>query len=288
MKGIISASVTPFKADGCFNSSALEALMRRNLSEGASGFFVGGSSAECFLLTEKERIDVFEAACNFVKETSVIAHVGAVGTNEAIRYAKAAKNFGAQYIAATPPFYYGFNGAQIAEYYYDIARAADMPVMVYNFPINTGKSFDLRDPDICKLLKSDAVWGIKNTDYNLFHMERIRNLNPKLVIMNGYDETMVPGLALGADGSIGSTFNVMLPHYLQIYNAYHDGTDKSRETALKLQAKANTIMEAFCSVGLIAAIKYVLSRQGIDAGIPRKPFIPLTLAQEAFINEVLG
>ena len=284
ISGLFAASVTPYKSDGTINFSALEALMRRNISEGAAGFFAGGSSGECFMLSESERVAVFEAACAFRGETNIIAHVGAVSTSEAIRYAKAAKGFGAQYISATPPFYYGFSNAQIAQFFYDVVNAVDMPIMVYNFPGNTGKVFNLKDPDIRGLLSSDAVWGIKHTDYNLFGLERIREINPNLVIMNGYDETMVAGLALGAVGSVGSTFNVMLPHYLKIYNAFLAG---ERDTALALQTKANNIMEAFCNVGLIAAIKYVLKEQGIDAGVPRKPFVPLTPEQEGYIREAL-
>jgi len=284
ISGLFPAPATPYNKNGLINHSALETLIRRNISEGASGFFVGGSSAECFLLSESERISLFETACAFKNETAIIAHVGAVSTDEAIRYAKAAKSFGADYIASTPPFYYGFSNAQITRFFYDISDAAGMPIMVYNFPGNTGKGFDLRDPDIRGLLKSDAVWGIKHTDYNLFHLERIMELNPKLVIMNGYDETMTAGLAIGAVGSVGSTFNVMLPHYLKIFNAYLSG-DKT--TASELQTKANNIMEAFCKVGLIAAIKYVLTQQGIDAGPPRKPFAPLTEEQMEIVREAV-
>jgi N-acetylneuraminate lyase len=284
MDGIYSASVTPFSHDGKFNPAALETLIRRNIAEGASGFFIGGSSAECFLLGEQERIAVFETACGFQAETDIIAHVGAVSTDESIRYAKAAKKFGAKYIAATPPFYYSFTNAQMAQYYYEISKQSDMPVMIYNFPANTGKVFDLNSQEIKKLLCSDAVWGIKHTNLNLYQMERIRNINPRLAIMNGFDETMVAGLALGANGSIGSTFNVMLPHYLKIYSAYRSG---EQTKALELQTKANNIMEAFCEAGLIAAIKYVLSYQGIDAGEPRKPFTPLTQEQKEIIQDVL-
>ena len=255
IKGIFPASATPFKKDGTLNSSALELLIRRNINEGAEGFFIGGSSAECFLLSESERIALFETACAYRNETVIIAHVGAIGTDEAIRYARAAKNYGAYYISALPPFYYKFNNAQIARFFYDIADAADLPIMIYNFPVFSGKSFDLNDSDIRKLFCSDVVCGIKHTDQNLALLERIRDLNPDLAIMNGYDETMTAALALGADGSIGSTFNVMTPQFKKIYDAYRSG---DMETALLLQVKVNRIVEAFSNTGLIASIKYVL------------------------------
>ena len=285
MNGIIVASATPYNEDGLFNPSVLEELMRRHIKEGAAGFFAGGSAGECMLLTENERIEVFETACGFNKETQIIAHVAAISTNEAVRYAKAAKSFGAQYIAAAPPTFYRFSNAQIAQYYYDISDSVDMPVMIYNFPGNTGRTFDLNDANIRTLIKSDKIWGIKHTDLNLYLFERIHALNPKLVLMNGYDETMIPGLSLGASGSIGSTFNVMLPHYLKIYNSYHAG---EFDSIMEMQTKANNIMEAFCNVGLIAAIKHVLTEQGFDVGEPRRPFTPLTKEQKESIMKVFN
>ncbi|MDR2136395.1 MAG: dihydrodipicolinate synthase family protein [Treponema sp.] len=284
MDGIYPASVTPFDGNGKFRADALARLMERNIAEGASGFFIGGSSGECFLLAEEERVAVFEAAAVFRDRTVLIAHVGAVSTGEAVRYALAAKKLGFQHIAATPPFYYGFSAELVAGYYYDIAEAAGMPVMIYNFPGNTNKPFNLEHPATAELLRSGAVFGVKHTNHDLSQMERFKALSPKLVIMNGYDETMLGGMALGADGSIGSTFSFMLPHYKKIYDRYRAGQGKE---ALALQVKANNIMAALNRVGLIPAIKYILESQGIGVGAPRKPFAPPSPEQRRCLDEVL-
>jgi N-acetylneuraminate lyase len=285
VKGIYVAPVTPFDSKGAVNPHPLARLLERNLKEGASGFYVGGSSGECFLLSENERIAVFEAASAFKTKTNLIAHVGAISTGEAIRYAQAAKQLGYQYLAATPPFYYGFSPELVANYYYDLSKSVNMPILVYNFPGNTNKPFNLDHPATQALFKSDAVFGIKHTNYDLSQMERIRALSPKLVIMNGYDETMLGGLALGAVGSIGSTFSFMLPHFMKIWNLYFQG--KNTE-ALELQVKANNIMTGLCRVGLIPAVKYVLrTRQNIDVGDPRKPFEPLSVESQRYVDEIL-
>jgi N-acetylneuraminate lyase len=259
-------------------------LLERNLAEGASGFFIGGSSAECFLLSEAERIALFEAASSLRDRAVLIAHVGALSTGQAIRYGLAAKTLGFRHIAATPPFYYAFTPEQIAEYYYDIAGAVGLPVMIYNFPGNTNKPFNLDQPATVELLRSQAVFGIKHTSPDLFQMERIRALSPHLVIMNGYDETTLGALALGADGSIGSTFNFMLPHYHKIYELHRAG--QGRE-ALALQVRANNIIAALNRAGMIPAIKYILETQGIPAGPPRKPFTALTAEQGRYLDGVL-
>ena len=282
--GIYSASITAYDASGRVDGAALQRVMTRNLEEGAAGFFVGGSSGECFLLTEAERVEVFEAASAFAGKTNLIAHVGAISTAEAVRYAKAAMSMGFDFTAATAPFYYGFSPKEICRYYYDIAEASGAPVLIYNFPGNTHKEFDIANPDYIQLLRSGSILGVKQTNYNLFQMERILNLNPDLVAFDGYDETMVAGQALGCIGSIGSTFNMMLPHYKKIFDLFEAG---ERAAALELQHKANNCMEAMCRVGLIPAIKYELARQGFPVGEPRAPFSPLTQEQKDYVDGVL-
>lgn len=282
--GLYAASITAYDAAGGIDAAALQAVMRRNLAEGAAGFFVGGSSGECFLLTEAERVQVFEAGAALKGQANLIAHVGAIGTAEAVRYAKAAMALGYDFCAATAPFYYGFGPKEVCDYYYAIAEAAGAPVLIYNFPGNTHRQFDVADPDTIALFRSGAILGVKQTNYDLFQMERILNLNPDLIAFDGYDETMIAGQALGAIGSIGSTFNMMLPHYKKIFTLFAAG---DRAGALALQHKANNCMQAMCRVGLIPAIKYELARQGYPVGEARAPFRPLTDEQKACIDAVL-
>lgn len=282
--GIYSASITAYDGAGKVDGATLQRVMERNLREGAAGFFVGGSSGECFLLTEGERVEVFQAASAFAGRTNLIAHVGAISTAEAVRYAKAAMAMGFDFTAATAPFYYGFSPKEICRYYYDIAEASGAPVLIYNFPGNTHKEFSTADPDYVRLFRSGAILGVKQTNYNLFQMERILNLNPGLIAFDGYDETMVAGQALGCVGSIGSTFNMMLPHYKKIFDLFNAG---ERTAALELQHRANNCMEAMCKVGLIPAIKYELARQGHPVGEPRAPFSPLTQEQKDYVDGVL-
>lgn len=282
--GVVPATVTPFTPDEKINAPAMLDLMRWNCGQGVDSFFIGGSSAECFLLSPEERKETFRIAADLRDDAYLIAHVGAISTREAEDYARCAARLGYDAVAATPPFYYGYGSREICSYYYDLAQAAGKPVIIYNFPGNTGKNFDLDDPNYIKLLQSGTILGIKHTNQVVYQLERLKHINPELIMMNGFDETMVAGLALGADGSIGSTFNFMYPHYRRIYDAFKA---KQLEEALALQIKANNIMSALCAVGLIPAIKYVLTTMGVDAGVPRRPFQPLSGEQKRCLDEVL-
>lgn len=283
--GIYVASVTPFTQDDQVWGDALVQLMERNLEEGAAGFFIGGSSAECFLLSHEERVKTFETASFAKGRTDLIAHVGSLSTKESIEFAKEAKKLGFDRIAATPPLYYGFSPKEVCKYYYEISAAVDMPVIVYNFPGNTKREFDLNQPDYRELFTSQAIEGVKHTNQVVYQMERFLELNPNLKIWNGFDETMVAGLALGAHGSIGSTFNCMLPHYKKIFDAF---LEERIDEARLMQHKANHIMEAFCNVGLIPAVKYVLETQGNPVGSPRSPFMELGEEAKRYVDRILA
>ncbi len=282
--GVVPATITPFKADESIDGQALIQLMNWNLTQGVEAFFIGGSSAECFLLSPEERKETFRIASEFSDRAFLTAHVGAISVREAEDYARCAAALHYDAVAATPPFYYGFGSQDIYDYYDAISQAAGMPVLIYNFPGNTGKQFDLSDPVTQKLFRSDFIMGVKHTNQVVYQLERIKALDPSLIVMNGFDETMVAGLALGADGSIGSTFNFMFPHYKHIYDLF---LDHKYEEAREAQIKANNIMSALCDVGLIPAIKYVLTTMGINAGIARRPFHMPNDQQKAMLDKIL-
>ena len=97
---------------------------------------------------------------------------------------------------------------------------------------------------------------MKQTSLDLKQMERIRHLNPALRLFGGYDEVMVAAISLGAAGSIGSTFNFMAGHFRKILDLARGG---QAQEALRLQEKANNIMDVLCAAGLVPSIKYALS-----------------------------
>lgn len=284
MKKLYVASITTFQEDGRINESAAKQLWERNLSEGADGFFIGGSSGECFLLTREERVRSFELASEYVDRADIFAHVGAISTEEAVFYTKQAKDMGIRNIAATPPLYFGFSEKEIAGYYYDIAEAAGQPVLYYNIPSSTHRELQLSHPDIQALLKSGAIGSVKHTNLNLLQMERMHNINPDIICYGGFESCMVAFLAFGCDGFIGSSFNFMLPQFKRVMELYLEGEEAEART---LQSKCNNILDVLLKNGLCANLKYIVSNQGIPAGEVRRPMLPLTEEKKAEMDQVL-
>jgi len=286
MGGFFVAAITPFDEEGRFCAKALHQVMDKTIAQGASGFLIGGSSAECPLLTHEEREQGLAAASEYAGRagTKLIASVAAISTEEAVAYAKTAERLGYDAMISTVPYYYKFGMKNIARYMRALREAADLPLFLYNFPGNTGVELDLADPDIRAILTDGTIAGVKQTSLNLYQMERIQNLNPELVIYGGFDEVYIGARMLGADGAIGSTFNFTLPLFTKIEAAYaaHD-----IELAQRLQRRANNIMEALVSCSLFPSIKHIMKVQGIDCGACRAPFPALTEEQKAYIERVV-
>lgn len=287
MGGFFVAAITPFDGQGRFSAKALHALMDRTIDQGAAGFLIGGSSAECPLISHEERMDGLAAAAAYAgrEKTKLMASVASINTQEAVQFAKAAEALKYDAMISTVPYYYKFGMKQIAEYFVTLKNAADVPLFLYNFPGNTGIEIDIDNEYIKGILTDGTIAGIKQTSLNLYQMERIKNLNPELVIYGGFDEVYIGARMLGADGAIGSTFNFTLPLFTKLEAAY---SAKDYDLAQKLQRQANNIMQALVSCSLFPSIKHMLKVQGLDVGGCRAPFPTLTDAQKAYIEKVVA
>ena len=174
MGGFFVAAVTPYDEQGRFSAPALHKLMDKTIAEGAKGFLIGGSSAECPLLTHEERVEGLQAAAQYEnrEKTKLMASVAAISTDEAIEYAKTAKALGYDAMISTVPYYYKFGMKAISAYYGALREAVDLPLFLYNFPGNTGVELDIADDHIRGMLTDGTIAGVKQTSLNLYQMER--------------------------------------------------------------------------------------------------------------------
>ena len=268
LKGIFPALLTPFTKDDKINEKALEALIKFNLSKDVNGFYVGGSTAECFLLSLDERKYVLEIVCDVVKsDAAIIAHIGNISTDQSIELAKHAEKLKVDAISSIPPFYYKFSYPEIKSYYNSIVNNVNLPMIIYNFPGFSGVVFS--DENIAEFMCDSRFIGIKHTSNDYFALERVKcNFKDKL-IYNGFDEMFLAGLSMGADGGIGSTYNFMAEKFLEIKRLFDIG---SVLEAQSIQKNVNTIIKELIKVGVIPGEKEILNFMGFDFGVCREPF----------------
>ena len=271
-KGLFSALLTPFNEDGSINFDSLEKLVEFNLQNGIDGFYVGGSTGEGLLLSPEERMQVFECVKKANKgRATLIAHVGTICTLDAIKMAKKAEELEYDAISAVAPYYYGFTLDAVLGYYNDIVNSTSLPMIIYNFPNSGG--FSLTKEIANKLFENEKFIGIKHTSGDMFTLNQFKTLDREIVVYNGFDETLLAGLSMGADGAIGSTYNFMGKKFKKIMNCFNSG---EIETAKALQNEANEIICEMIKYGVFQSEKAILTEMGIDMGQCRPPFLPIS------------
>lgn len=279
-KGIFTALLTPFDKNDKINEKALKQLIKFNIDMGVSGFYVGGSTGEAFLMSADERkyvLDIVKAAAG---DKTLIAHIGALDENDARALGQHAKALGYDMVSSVTPFYYQFTAAEIKEYYSRLADAAGLPMLVYYLPAMSGVS--MNSGELKSFLEDERFAGIKFTSNDFFTLERCRAAFPDKVIFNGYDEMFMSGLAMGADGAIGSTYNFMADKFVEINRLFGEG---KIDEARKIQNEANDIISILCRIGVMKAEKEILNQRGMDFGGCRHPFGELGSEEKEVIRK---
>ncbi len=281
-KGVFSALLTPYTAEDKINGKSVKQIIDMNLEKGINGFYVGGSTGEGMLLTVEERKELFKyAAESNAGRGTMIAHVGTINTKHAIDMAKYAEDMGYDAISAVAPFYYGFSYEAIKGYYNDIANSVNIPMIMYNFPNANGFQFNKERAE--DMFKNKKFIGIKHTTSDLFALQQFKTMECDPLVYNGFDEMLVAGLSMGADGGIGSTYNFMPEKYVKMFALFNEGNIKE---AQRIQYEANEIITNLIKYGVFASEKGILEEMGIEMGGCRKPFTELSSEGKAYCKQL--
>ncbi len=269
--GIMPALISPLDENGNIIKESVKPIMDYMLDQGVDGFYITGSTGEGPAMTEENNKDMIKAALDAARQrktlkgndVSIIVHVGAPNPYQAFRMAKYAEDAGADCIASLAPnFVGGHNAAEMTDYYTRLAGCVEIPVMVYA----TGLlgNIDVKE-FISNLMKIDNVIGTKCTIRDYYHMGRLKQINNgDINVINGPDETLVCGLTMGADGGIGSTYNVLADRFVRLYEKFRSG-DVAGATAE--QVAINDIIGAMLKFPNHSnVLKTILKLKGFNAG----------------------
>jgi N-acetylneuraminate lyase len=280
LNGIIAAAVTPLDEEERFVPRAYEALLDHLYSAGVDGVYVCGQTGEGLLQSVEQRKQVTEVSLRCSPGgKQVIVHVGAHRTADAVELASHASRLGATAVSALPaPGSYNF--AEIRSYYEAIAAASDSPVLVYYFPdacpgIRTVEQI----LDLCSI---PNIIGLKFTDFDLYRMRILKQSGA--VVFNGRDEVLTAGLLMGADGGIGTFYNIVPELFVELYR---QTLRRDWESARTIQDRINTLIQITLRFPLFSAIKQILTWMGIPGGPCIKPRSGLSSELTAQLRESL-
>jgi 4-hydroxy-2-oxoglutarate aldolase len=268
--GVFIPVTTPFRGDDVA-TDRLAANLKKWNATGLAGYVVLGSTGEFPMLSEAERDRVLAAAREAIpRDKRFIAGTGTNSTLHTIRQSKRAAELGADAVIVITPHYFtrpfGRAEAQV-RHYQAVAEASPVPVMIYNFPLNTG--INVEAETVAKIAAHPNVCGIKDSSGNIPQCAQIIDQTPKsFSVLVGAASALLPGLAIGASGGILALGNISAREWCDAYTLARAGRwDEAREIAARMLPADRGIAGRHGIGGLKAA----LDLQGFYGGPCRPP-----------------
>lgn len=263
------AIITPFKEDLSVDYEQLRKLIDFQIENGTDAIIICGTTGEASTLSHEEHLECIKVCIEHVnKRVPVVAGTGSNCTETAVYLSKEASKYGADGLLVVTPYYNKATQKGLIAHFTEVAKSADLPMILYNVPGRTG----------CNILPETAVTLAKNVDQIVAIKEASGNISQvaKLAAMaegcidiySGNDDQIVPILSLGGKGVISVLANVVPKETHDIVAKYLAG---ETEESLKLQLKYMKLIDAlFCEVNPIP-VKKAVNLMGMNAGGLRMP-----------------
>ncbi|MBQ6989696.1 MAG: dihydrodipicolinate synthase family protein [Clostridia bacterium] len=282
-RGIMPALITPIDENRQVKKEAVKALMDYQYSKGVKGFYINGSTGEGPAIAAATRMEMAETAVAVNAGRGVIInHIASPNFEDAIALARHADTIDVDAISALAPnFYFNYTPSEIVDYYKALTEACKKPLLVYATPSIPGDIVSLME----KVTSLPGVIGLKFTRMSYYELSLIKQLHlGDINVINGPDEMLLAGLSMGADGGIGSTYNVMPERFVALYDAFRQG---NMVEAQRIQYAINRVIKVLLDHGrgnVVKSVKEALLLMGFDSGYAASPAAPFTAEEKAALK----
>lgn len=299
IKGLGTALITPFQADGSVDYKALARLLDTQLTGKVDYIVVLGTTGEAATMTEEEKREVRQFIVNYVKShplpsrggtglgpIPLVLGLGGNNTAQVISDLKAMQNelildFTA--ILSVCPYYNKPNQEGLYQHFCAVAEASPLPVILYNVPGRTG--VNLLPETVMRIWAAhpDKILGIKEASGNLDQIKDLISRKSKvesqkpLMVISGDDGIACEVMKAGGAGLISVASNAFPEDFWHIV---HD-----QDAAL--QAKYAEMIHLLFAEGNPVGIKAVLAQKGLIQNYLRLPLVPASKELQAHIATVL-
>lgn len=219
--GVIPPVVSPMLAPDQLDSAAVSGIVEHLISGGVSGLFVLGTTGEGPSLTYQMRYEMVELACE-TANGRVPVFVGVTDTSlaESIALSEHAARCGATAIVAAAPFYFDVPQENLETWFFNLATASPLPLMLYNMPSCVGV---VMSPEIVDSLSHHPnIIGIKDSGGDMGYFQSLCQRHgdrEDFLIFMGPEERLAEAVALGAAGGVCGGANLVPSVYTSLYKA---------------------------------------------------------------------
>ncbi|MBE0446969.1 MAG: 4-hydroxy-tetrahydrodipicolinate synthase [Actinobacteria bacterium] len=275
LKGCLIPIVTPFTDDYKVDEAGLRTLIDYMIDEqDAVAIIPCGTTGESPTLSHQEHLDVIKITVDAVDgRVLVIAGTGSNSTDEAVYMTKAAADLGVNGTLQVGPYYNKPSQEGIIRHFEEIAKATDLPIIVYNIPGRTGRNIE---PDtVVKLAEIDTIVGLKDASGDILQAMKIikATLPYNFHVYAGEDALTFSLLCLGGHGAVAAVGHVIGKEVNQMVKLVREG---SIEAARNIHYKTLDVVNALFVEPNPVPVKQALTWMGLPAGRVRLPLVDMT------------
>ncbi|MBI1218607.1 MAG: dihydrodipicolinate synthase family protein [Rhodobacteraceae bacterium] len=285
LEGIYTPIITPFDAGGGIDFDSLGELIERLVSAGVHGLISGGSTGENYAETVEERLQLAQFVVDRVKgRLPVFVGTGAMRTPDSIALAKGAREMGATGLLLGTPPYSVPTERENALNALAIDRAADLPIILYNYPgrmgVEMGRDF------LDRVGRSRNVIGIKESSGDINRVHLLARDYPHIQMSCGMDDQALEFFAWGARSWICAGSNFLPEEHIALYQACAVQGDFAK--GRRIMSAMLPLMRVLEQGGkFIQCVKHGVETTGLKAGPMRPPLKGLNKDEKRELEQVI-
>jgi 4-hydroxy-tetrahydrodipicolinate synthase len=278
---VITATVTPFDADGKVDYDRYGELCAYLIENGSDGVVVSGTTGEAPTLSDDERLGLLQAALDAVGDrATVIAGTGTYSTEHSIHLTKQADEAGAHGVLVVTPYYNKPPPRGIVAHFKAVAAATELPLMVYNIPSRV--VINIEPETMAELAEISNVTSVKQANADIDQARRIVELG--LDLYAGDDNIIYPFLEIGGKGGVCVHTHVVGPQVKEMIRRFGAG---DKVGAKRIDEELAASYELLGVVTGPIQIKAALNMLGHDVGGLRLPLVEASDEERTQIRDCL-
>src|SRR5215831_4433328 len=284
-KGVFPALTTKFTATDDLDLILFEKNLQAQLNAGVEGVILGGSLGEASVLSTEEKKTLLKFAVEKAAgRIPVILNIAEGSTREAVRQAEIAKDCGAAGLMILPPMRYKSDHKETVTFFKTVARATDLPIMIYNNPVDYKTEVTLKMFE--ELIQCKNIEAVKDSTRDVSNITRMINyFGDRLKIFCGVDTLAMEAMLMGAEGWVAGLVCAFPAETVAIYKLVKGGRI---EEALQIHRWFLPLLELDLHVKLVQYIKLAESCVGIGSEYVRAPRLRLEGQERQEIQKIIS
>ena len=283
-QGVYPALLTPFTSQDELDISLFEKNLHAQLEAGVHGVIIGGSLGEASTLRESEKKQLVQSAKQLAgNKIPVLLNIAESITADAIAQTKLAMQWGADGIMLLPPMRYKSDDRETAQYFQSVAKSTELPIMIYNNPVDY--KIDFRPELFDQLVDLPNIQALKESSRDVTNLTRMLNrFGDRFKILCGVDTLAMEELCLGAHGWVAGLVDAFPRETVAIWKLVQAG---ELEKARAIYRWFMPLLELDIHPKLVQYIKLAAQEEGIGSEYVRAPRLLLEGEERVRIIKVI-